>query len=139
MTTPEQIREIFKKYKTIAVYGMSKNREKPAHTVPAYLLLQGYTIIPINPSAEEILNRKCYPTMKAVEETIDILEVFRPSDEAPDIVREAVERKRERGDIAVIWLQEGIINDVARRLAEEAGIAFVQDRCMYKEYRRLSQ
>jgi hypothetical protein len=139
MTTPEQIREIFKKYKSIAVYGMSKNREKPAHTVPAYLLLQGYEIIPINPSAEEILNRKCYPDLKAVEETIDILNVFRPSDAAPGVVREAVERKKERGDISVVWLQEGIISDEARRLAEEAGITFVQDRCMYKEYRRLSQ
>jgi predicted CoA-binding protein len=139
MTTPEQIREIFKKYKNIAVYGMSKNREKPAHTVPAYLLLQGYTVIPINPSAEEILNRRCYPTLKAVEEDIDILNVFRPSDAAPGVVREAIERRRKRGDIAVIWLQEGIINDEARRLAKEAGITFIQDRCMYKEYRRLSQ
>ncbi len=139
MTTPEQIREIFKKYKSIAVYGMSKNREKPAHTVPAWLLLQGYEIIPINPSAEEILSRKCYPNLKAVEETIDILNVFRPSDAAPGVVREAIERRRKRGDIDVIWLQEGIINDEARRLAEKAGIIFVQDRCMYKEYRRLSQ
>ncbi len=125
MTTPEQIRGIFKNNKTIAVYGMSKNREKPAHTVPAWLLLQGYEIIPINPSVEEILNRKCYHDLKAVEETIDILNVFRPSDAAPGVVREAVERNKERGDIDVFWLQ--------------AGITFIQDRCMYKEYRRLSQ
>ncbi|MCP3677172.1 MAG: CoA-binding protein, partial [Deltaproteobacteria bacterium] len=92
-----------------------------------------------NPLAEEILNRKCYPDLKAVEETIDILEVFRPFEEAAGVVREAVERRRERGDIAVIWLQEGIMNDEAQRLAEEAGITFVQDRCMYKEYKRFSQ
>jgi predicted CoA-binding protein len=137
MITDERIREVYQKYRTIAVYGMSENPKKPAHSVPSYLLSKGYNIIPVNPYADEIVGRKSYPNLKDIEEKIDIVEVFRPSDQVVDVVKEALVRKKERGDIAVIWLQEGIQNEEARRLAEEAGIVFVQDRCMRKEFRRL--
>lgn len=137
MTTDELIREILGKYRTVAVYGMSQNPGKPAHSVPAYLLSKGYDIIPVNPYVDKIVGRKSYPNLKDIQEKIDIIEVFRPSDRVLDVVKEALVRKEERGDIAVIWLQEGIQNEEARKLAEEVGIVFVQDRCMYKEFKRL--
>jgi len=138
MSSDATIREVLERYRSVAVYGMSKNPEKAAHTVPAYLLSHGFTVFPINPSAEEILGLKCYDSVGEVEGSIEILDVFRPAHEAPAIVEEAVERKGTRGDVAVIWLQEGIINDEAKHLAEEAGITFIQDRCIYKELRRLA-
>jgi len=131
------IRGVFTRYKTIAVYGISRSPEKAAHHVPAFLLSKDYNIIPVNPNADEILGQKCYSNLMTVPERIDIVEVFRPSAETLDVVRESLLRKEERGDIEVIWLQEGIRNEEARKLAEEAGITFVQDRCMYKEYIRL--
>jgi uncharacterized protein len=136
MDTNELIRDIFTKHHTIAVYGMSKNPEKAAHRVPAFLLSKGYAIIPVNPSADMILNRRCYHNLKEVEEYIDIIEVFRPSEETLSIVQEAVERKKEKGDIAVMWLQEGIQSEEAKMLAEKNGIIFIQDRCMFKESNR---
>jgi Predicted CoA-binding protein len=136
MENNDRIREIFENYHTIAVYGMSKNPEKAAHRVPAFLLAKGYVIIPVNPSADMILNQRSYSNLKEVEEQIDIIEVFRPSEEALSIVQEAIERKKEKGDIGVIWLQEGIQNEEAKMLAEKNGIIFIQERCMFKEYNR---
>ncbi|HNR14240.1 MAG TPA: CoA-binding protein [Thermodesulfobacteriota bacterium] len=129
-------REILKKYNSIVVYGMSANPEKASHVVPKYLSEHGYQIIPVNPKEEKILGRESYSRLQDVEEQIDIVEVFRPSGEAVSIVEECLERKKKRGDVAVIWLQEGIRNEDARNLAEKNGITFVQDRCMYKEHRR---
>ncbi|MBI5325171.1 MAG: CoA-binding protein [Ignavibacteriae bacterium] len=128
---------IFDKYKTIAVYGMSTNPAKPSNYVPAFLESAGFIIIPINPVAKEIVGKTVYPKLIDVPVQIEILDVFRPSEQALDVVREAVERKKANGDIEVIWLQEGIINDDAKKLAEENGIQFVQDRCMKVEYQNL--
>ena len=133
----DEIRSILSTNKRVAVYGMSKNPEKAAHRVPAFLISQGFDIVPVNPSADEILDRKCYPTLLAVEGKIDLVNVFRPSEAALEVVRDAVERKQAQGDIAVIWLQEGIVNEDAKKLAEANGIQFVQDRCMLKEYKRV--
>jgi predicted CoA-binding protein len=116
---------------------MSKNPTKPSHTVPAYLSSKGYTIIPINPTADNIMGLKSYSNLIDVQEKIDILEVFRPSEQVPDVVREAIERKKQKGDIAVIWLQDGIYHDEAKKRAEESGIKVIQDRCMYRDHRRL--
>jgi predicted CoA-binding protein len=136
MDTDLLLREILTKYRNIAVVGMSKNPEKPAHSVPAYLSSQGYNIIPVNPSTERIMNRRSYSSLKEVEESVDVVEVFRPSDQVLDIVKEAIERRKERGDIKVIWLQEGIANEEAESMAERESITFVQNRCMYKELKR---
>ncbi len=137
MVTDKLLQEIFAKYHTIAVYGMSRTPGKPARYVPAFLISKGYHIIPVNPHAEEILGRKSYPSLAEIPGDIDILAVFRPSEEAPKVVQEALERKKARGDIAVIWLQEGIVSEEAQKLAEDAGIIFIQDRCMRKEFKRL--
>jgi predicted CoA-binding protein len=137
MITDEQMREIFEKYNTIAVYGMSRFKHKAAQGVPAFMLSRGYNIIPINPFADIILGQKCYPDLKDIPDKIEILNVFRPSYYVFEVVKDVLSRKNEKGDIDVIWLQEGIMNEDARKLAEEAGIIFLQDLCMFKEFIRL--
>ena len=129
--TDDQIREIFQ-LKRIAVVGMSRNPEKPAHYVPMYLKKRGYEIIPINPVAKEISGMKVYKSISEVPGEIDIVDVFRPSEETPDIVREAVKKKPK-----VIWLQEGIYHPEAVEIARDAGITIVWNRCMKREYGRL--
>lgn len=126
--------EIFENYKTIAVYGMSKHPAKAAHSVPAFMHNQGYKIIPINPKVESIIGLQAYKNLSEVPDEIDILNVFRPSEHALDVVKEAVERHNSRGDIKLIWLQEGIKSDEAKALAEQNGIEFIQNRCIYKDY-----
>ncbi len=138
MAARDRIRSILEKTRTIAVYGMSKDSAKTAYWVPEYLAKKGYDIIPVNPTAEVILKRKSYPDLKSVPKRIDVVQVFRRSEDALEPVREAVARRKERGDVDVVWLQQGIRNEEARRLAEENGILFVQDRCMYHEYQMIN-
>ena len=131
--TDDQIREILSLNK-ITVVGMSQHPHKDAHVVPRYLAEQGYDIIPVNPNAEKILGRKSYPSISDVPEEIDIVEVFRPSDQVLPVVKEAIKKKPK-----VIWLQEGIHNIIAENLARNAGIKVVFNRCMLVEHRRLIQ
>lgn len=138
MAARDRIRSILEKTRTIAVYGMSKDSAKTAYWVPEYLAKKGYDIIPVNPTAEVIQKRKSYPDLKSVPKRIDVVQVFRRSEEALEPVREAVARRKERGDVDVVWLQQGIRNEEARRLAEENGILFVQDRCMMHEYQMIN-
>ena len=129
--TDEQIRKFYS-LKNIVVVGMSKNPEKAAHYVPKYLADKGYTVIPINPTADEILGKKCYQKINEVNEPIDIVDVFRPSDQVMPVVEEAIKKKPK-----VIWLQEGIHNQKAEDLARKAGIEVVFNRCMLAEHERL--
>ncbi len=129
-------KEILEKYKQVAVYGMSTNSAKPANYVPVFIHSQGYNVVAINPNTNQIGIIKSYSSIADVEEKIEILNVFRRSEFCLDVVKEAVERKKIKGDIDIIWLQEGIINDEAKQLAEENGIVFIQDRCMLKEYNK---
>jgi predicted CoA-binding protein len=128
------MKDYLEKYKNIAVYGMSANAAKPSHTVPMFMHKQGYNIFPINPTADEIGSLKVYRKLIDIPEHIDILNVFRPSEEALDVVKEAVERKHLKGDIRLIWLQLGIENEEAKALALKNDIAFIQNKCMYVEY-----
>lgn len=130
--TDAEVRDILE-YETVAVVGCSTTPGKAAHEIPAYLQAQGYTVIPINPFADVVLGRPAYDSLSAVQETIDIVDVFRPSDEVAGIVDEAVVRN----DVEVIWLQLGIHDDEAVARAESTGIRVVQDRCMKPEHRRL--
>lgn len=132
------VRTILEHSTTIAVCGMSRHEAKPAHYVPAYMATQGYIVIPVNPFADTILGLQSYASLLDIPQQIDVVNVFRPSEQAEDVVREIVQRKKERGDIALIWLQLGIINEAARELAEANGIAFVQNQCLYVEYQRHS-
>lgn len=130
-------KQILKQYKTIAVYGFSKNPEKLAHSIPVFLKNRGYKVVGINPQKFEVEGIPVYTKLNDVAEEIEILNVFRPSEYCFDVAKEAIERKNKRGDIKVIWLQEGIVNEEARKLAEENGIEFIQDTCIYKIYNSL--
>ena len=127
----EQIKKILS-LKNVAVVGMSKNSGKAAHYVPKYLSDNGYNITPVNPTAEEILNKKCYSEVSQIESQIDIVDVFRPSEDVMPVIREAIKIKPK-----VIWLQEGIHNEEAEELARKKGIDVVFNRCMLAEHQRL--
>ena len=120
-------------YETIAVVGCSSTPGKAAHNVPKYMLEHGYDIVPVNPFADEIFDRKAYDSLAAVEESIDVVCCFRPSEEISEIVDAALERD----DIQAIWMQSGIRDDDAAARAEADGRTVVQDRCMKVEHRRL--
>ncbi|HEV2755190.1 MAG TPA: CoA-binding protein [Actinomycetota bacterium] len=128
MADPKQILE---RARTIAVVGIARTTDKPSGGVPADLQRRGFRIIPVNPKADEILGEKAYASLADVPEEVDVVEVFRPAEEAPEVVRQAVAIGAK-----AVWLQLGIESDDARRIAEDAGIDFVQDRCMAVESRR---
>jgi len=127
----EQIRDILS-LKKVVVIGMSKHSSKAAHYVPKYLSDNGYDITPVNPSAEEILGKKCYGTVSEIDKEIEIVDIFRPSDQVLPFVQEAIKKKPK-----VIWLQEGIHNFEAEELARKEGIKVVYNRCMLAEHQRL--
>ena len=129
--TDDEIKKILS-LKQVAVVGMSKNQNKAAHYVPKYLSDNGYDIIPINPTADTILGKRCYETVSDIDGHIDIVDVFRPSDQVLPVVIEAIKKKPK-----VIWLQEGIHNPEAEDLARKAGIQVVYNRCMLAEHQRL--
>jgi len=114
----------------IAVVGCSSTPGKDAHEIPSYLLEHGYEVVPINPYADEIFGRQVYDSLADVEETVDVVDVFRPSDEVAGIVDEALDRD----DAEVIWTQLGISDDDAAARAREAGKLVVQDRCIKVEH-----
>jgi predicted CoA-binding protein len=130
--TDDQIRQILL-LKKVAVVGMSKNEGKAANYVPKYLISQGYDVVPVNPTADRILDRKCHANLSDMPEPVDIVDVFRPSDQVLPVVQEAIKIKPK-----VIWLQEGIHNEEAENLARNAGIKVVFNRCMLAEHQRLS-
>ncbi|WP_248897093.1 CoA-binding protein [Haloplanus halobius] len=115
---------------TIAVIGCSATPGKAAHDVPAYLQHQGYDIVPINPHHDAVLGRPAYDTLADVSERIDLVDVFRPSEEVSGIVDAVLDRVAERGDVRGLWLQRGIRDDEAATRAREAGLTVVQDRCL---------
>lgn len=118
---------------TVAVVGCSATPSKAAHTVPKYLHERGYDVVPVNPNAESIFGTAAYDSLANVEEEIDILNVFRPSDEVPGIVDEAVARD----DVKVVWLQQYIEHDAAVERAEDAGLNAVQNNCIRRTHERL--
>lgn len=126
--------EIFENNKNIAVVGMSTNAYKAAHTVPMFMSKMGYHVIPVNPMAEEIKGLKSYKNLAEVPDNIDIVNVFRPSEDAEQVVIEAIERHKNKGDVKIIWLQEGIFTENGKKLAEENGVVYIEDVCMYKAY-----
>ncbi len=129
----ESLRNIFE-LKTIAVVGCSGTPGKAAHDVPRYLQDQGYDVIPVNPYSDEILGRKSLDSLGDIDREIDVVSVFRPSEEVPDVVDDVLRRD----DVAVVWTQLGIVHDEAADRARDAGKTVVQDRCMKVEHRRLS-
>jgi uncharacterized protein len=124
--------EILDYASTVATVGASSDPEKKANSVPARLLRRGFKIIPVNPGTGEILGITAYPDLASIPVKVDVVQVFRPSDEAPEIAREAVAI-----GARALWLQEGLSSEVARQVAEAAGLDYVEDRCMAAESDRL--
>ena len=137
-----QIEEILEKFKIIAVVGCSKNETKYAHTVPKYMKEMGYKIIPVNPYADEILGEKCYKSLLDLPDdlakTIEIVDVFRPSDDVGNVVDEAIELRKKYSAPHVIWMQLGIINEDAAERARSAGFEVIMNRCISVEHRKIS-
>ena len=119
--------------KNIAVVGMSAKDGKPAHFVPKYLIDIGYNVIPVNPTIPEVLGRKSYPNITDIPEVVDIVDIFRKSEDIPPVIDDAIKKK----GVQVIWMQLGIYNEEAERKARERGISVVFNRCMMEEHRRL--
>ncbi|MGD2122054.1 MAG: CoA-binding protein [Gemmatimonadota bacterium] len=131
---PEELKKIFESVKTIAVVGISRNPEKPARRVPAYLAARGYEIIPVNPFVDKILGKKAEDSLDDVPEPVDMVVIFRPSEEAAEVAKAAMNR----GDRPIIWLQQGIRADQVAIPARESGFTVVQDLCSYEVHRALS-
>jgi hypothetical protein len=131
VTKTDQIGELLKTAKTIAVVGLTDSPIRPSHGVSHYMQMQGYRIIPINPNITESLGEKSYPSLLDVPEKIDIVNVFRRSEAVPDVVDQAIQLKA-----PAIWLQEGVIHEAAAEKARQAGIFVVMDKCILKEHRR---
>ncbi len=128
--TPQEIRDILKTAKVIAVVGLSDKPDRDSFRVAAYLKQAGYRIIPVNPAVKEVLGEKAYASLRDVPEKIDLVDIFRKPDAVPEIVEEAI------GIAAkAVWMQEGIAHNAAADRARAAGLAVVMNKCVLKEHR----
>jgi predicted CoA-binding protein len=130
-TATDEIGELLKRTKTIAVVGLSDSPLRPSYGVSAYMQSHGYKIIPVNPSIKGALGEKAVASLGEIEETIDMVDVFRRPEYVPDLVDEAIRLK-----VPAIWLQEDVIHQEAAEKARKAGIFVVMDKCILKEHRR---
>jgi predicted CoA-binding protein len=121
----EKIRSILAENTVIAVVGLSPKPSRPSHQVARYMQEAGYRMIPVNPGQSEILGQQCYPDLHTVPHKVDIVNIFRRSDQVEPVVRAAIEIQAK-----VIWMQQGVINEQAARLAEENGLVVIMDRCI---------
>ena len=132
MTEYDQILELLRNAKTIAVVGLSDSPLRPSFGVSAYMQSQGYRIIPVNPMCDEVLGEKSYKSLLDVPEKVDIVNIFRRSEFVPPIVDQAIEIKA-----PAIWMQETVIHNQAADKARQHGILVVMDKCILKEHRKL--
>ncbi|HEX5808780.1 MAG TPA: CoA-binding protein [Anaerolineales bacterium] len=132
MNNDQMMKDILTSAKTIASVGLSANQEKESYWIAFYLKEQGYRIIPVNPTAGEILGEKAYPDLESVPEPIDVVQVFRRSEDVPPVVDSAI-----KVGAKVVWMQEGIVNEEAAQKAREAGLQVVMNACMRMTHRRL--
>jgi uncharacterized protein len=130
----QEIKDMLWNVKTIAVIGISPKEDRPSYIVASYLKSNGYRIIPVRPDGEEILGEKVYHSLSEIpkEISVDVVDIFRRSEEVPPIVEEAIQRGAN-----VVWMQEGVLHKEAGEKAEEAGLKVVMDRCIKKEHQRL--
>lgn len=128
----EEIRKILMESKTIAIVGLSDNRERDSNIVARYLIDRGYTVIPVNPAKTEILGRKCYPDLKSIPGAVDIVDVFRNIEAVPEIVNEALLIKPR-----AIWLQLGLAHKISAEKSRDEGIIFIQSKCIKIEHGKL--
>ena len=129
-TTTDPITELLKRSKTIAVVGLSDSPLRASHGVSAYMQSQGYRIVPVNPTVDNVLGEDSYSSLLDVKEKIDIVNIFRRSEFVPDVVDQAIQLK-----VPAIWMQEGVIHEAAAEKARQAGILVIMDRCILKEHK----
>ncbi len=125
-------KEILDSCKVVAIVGLSSHVERPSNHVGLYLQSQGYQVIPVNPGEKEILGEACYPDLKSIPAQVDVVDIFRKSEEVLPIVEEAIAIGAK-----AVWMQEGVVNPDAASRAQKAGLKVVMDRCMLKEHVRL--
>ena len=130
-TATDEIGELLKRTKRIAVVGLSDSPLRPSYGVSAYMQSHGYKIIPVNPSIKGALGEKAVASLAEIDEKIDMVDVFRRPEYVPDLVDEAIRLK-----VPAIWLQEDVIHEEAAEKARKAGIFVVMDKCILKEHRR---
>jgi predicted CoA-binding protein len=126
--------KILSEYRSVAIVGLSTNPERASYRVASYLAEHGYNIIPVNPNAPQILGKTSYPNLSSIPETVEVVDVFRRSEEVIPIVEEAI-----KVGAKAVWMQEGIINEEAATKSRDAGLLVVMDKCMFKEHQRLMQ
>jgi len=132
MNSDKVMKEILLSAKTVASFGLSSSNEKESYWIVSYLKEQGYRIIPVNPTATEILGEKVYPNLESIPEKVDVVQVFRKSEDVPPVVESAI-----KIGAKVVWMQEGIVNEEAAQKARDAGLQVVMDACMRATHRRL--
>jgi len=130
--TDDEIRDLLRRYRRVAVVGLSDKPDRPSYGVAAYLQRVGFEVTPVNPTIAETLGVPALPSLDAVPPPVEIVDVFRRPEDVPPVAEGAV-----RAGAKVLWLQEGIVNEEAAAKARAAGLTVVQDRCIYKEHRRL--
>ena len=130
--SPDEIRSILQSVKHIAVVGLSPKSNRPSHMVASNLQSFGYHVIPVRPAVDEVLGEKAYGDLSEVPEPIDMVDVFRAPDKIAPVVDVCIERK-----IRVLWLQDGVVNEVEAARAQAAGITVIMDRCTYRDYMSL--
>ena len=124
--------KILKDNKTIAIVGLSSNPERPSYRVASYMKEKGYKIIPVNPNEKEVLGQTCYPDLSSIPGHVDVVDIFRRSEDCPPIAREAVKIGAD-----VVWMQEGVVSEEAATCARDAGLKVVMDKCIKKEHEKL--
>lgn len=132
MNDDQMMKDILLSAKTIASVGLSSNPGKESYGIVQYLHSQGYRVIPVNPTADEILGEKAYPDLESVPEEIDVVQVFRRPEDVPPVVDSAI-----KAGAKAVWMQEGIVHEEAAQKARDAGIQVVMDACMRVTHRRL--
>lgn len=132
MNSDSEMKEILLSVKTIASVGLSSNQEKDSYWIVSYLKEMGYRIIPVNPTATEILGEKVYPSLSAIPDKVDVVQVFRKPEDVPPVVDEAIQIGAK-----VVWMQEGISHEEAAQKARAAGLKVVENTCMRATHRRL--
>jgi predicted CoA-binding protein len=132
MDRDSALREILLSAKTIACVGLSSNPNKESNRIASYLKAQGYRVIPINPTASEIMGETSYPDLQSVPEKIDVVQVFRKPEDVPPVVEDAI-----KAGAKVVWMQEGIVHEAAAEKARQAGLQVVMDTCMRVAHRSL--
>ena len=126
--------DILKSSKTIAVVGLSPKTDRPSHEVAEYLQQQGYKIIPVNPRATEILGETSYPDLASIPMKVDLVDIFRKSEDVPPIVDEAINIGAN-----AVWMQEGIVNEEAADRATKAGLPVIMDKCTLKVHQKMNK